>query len=176
MTERARPLEPLLPFGKRRGKTVSRSPRAGSRRTSPGFAGAVDGNETLKRAIRALPGFRRACGGDSAGRNREPDQEPDCYSDVGVDPRLSRGEYRQALPGDTPSAGRWSDLPGARTRAASPPSCASCRQIPVRDRRSPPPARRCASFPPFPLSGRRPRRAGCPFPSIPEGRLPKLFP
>ena len=62
-------------------------------------------------------------------------------------------------------------------RAASPffmrlkPPNSSCK-----DRRSPRPARRCASFPPIPLPERRSARAGRPVPSTPEGRLPELFP
>jgi hypothetical protein len=51
----------------------------------------VDGNETLKRAIRALPGFPAACGKRFGQKPsiRKPEQEPD-LPDMGVDPRLSR--------------------------------------------------------------------------------------
>jgi hypothetical protein len=86
MTTTHDPLEPLMPFGKHRGKTVSEVLRQ-----EPSYLGwfcdAVDGNEAIKRAIRALPGFPEACGRKRSAR--KPEQEPD-LPNMGVDPRLSR--------------------------------------------------------------------------------------
>ena len=86
MTTTYDPLEPLMPFGKHRGKTVTEVLRQDPSYLS-WFCDTVDGNETLKRAIRALPGFSEACG-----RKRsvpKPEREPD-FPNMGVDPRLSR--------------------------------------------------------------------------------------
>jgi hypothetical protein len=90
MTMTHDPHEPLMPFGKHRGKPVS-----GVLRQDPSylawFCDAVDGNEGLKRAIRALPGFSEACGNRFGQKPsvRKPEQETD-LPNMGVDPRLSR--------------------------------------------------------------------------------------
>jgi hypothetical protein len=91
MTTTHNPLEPLMPFGKHRGKPVSRVLGQDPSYLS-WFCHAVDGNETLKRAIRALPGFDEACGYGKRQPVRKLDQEPD-LPNMGVDPRLSREDF-----------------------------------------------------------------------------------
>jgi hypothetical protein len=86
MTERPDPHEPLMPFGKHRGKTVTEVLRQDPSYLT-WFCRTVDGNEAIKRAIRALPGFSEACGKKPS--VRKPEQETD-LPNMGVDPRLSR--------------------------------------------------------------------------------------
>jgi hypothetical protein len=72
------PEEPRMPFGKHRGKPVSEV-----RGHDPSYlawpCNAVAGNEGLKRAIRALPGFSGASGRRFPQKRcvRKPDQELD---------------------------------------------------------------------------------------------------
>ena len=77
------PTEPRMPFGKYRGKPISEVFRQ-DRSYLTWFCKNVDGNEDLKRSIRALPGLSGA-----SGKNRQPVgsflDEPFC-----LDPRLSR--------------------------------------------------------------------------------------
>jgi hypothetical protein len=78
--------EPMMPFGKHGGEPVSRI--LGQDPSYLGwFCDTVDGNEVLKQAIRALPGFHEACG--TKRPVRKPDQETD-LPNMGVDPRLSK--------------------------------------------------------------------------------------
>jgi hypothetical protein len=90
MTTTYDPQEPLMPFGKHRGKTVTEVLGQDPSYLA-WFCDTVDGNETLKRAIRALPGFPEACGRRFGQKPpvRKPEQEPD-LPNMGVDPRLSR--------------------------------------------------------------------------------------
>lgn len=79
-----------MPFGKHRGKAVSEVFRQG-RSHLAWFCANVDGNEGIKRAIRALPGFPGASGKyfsqePSAGK---PDHEFE-IPNMGVVPSLSR--------------------------------------------------------------------------------------
>lgn len=82
-------LAPRMPFGKYRGKTVSEVLEQ-----DPSylrwFCDCVDGNEVLKLAIRALPGFKESSG--KCFLEKRPDGKPDEQElmDLGVDPRLSR--------------------------------------------------------------------------------------
>jgi hypothetical protein len=90
MTTTHDPLEPLMPFGKHRGKTVYEV--LGQDPSYLGwFHDTVDGNEGLKRAIRALPGFPEACGKRFGQKPsvRKPVEDLD-LPNMGVDPRLSR--------------------------------------------------------------------------------------
>jgi hypothetical protein len=72
-----------MPFGKHRGKTISQVFRQ-DRSYLTWFCDTVDGNEDIKRSIRALPGFSGA-----SGKNRQlvgsSFDQPFC-----LDPRLSR--------------------------------------------------------------------------------------
>jgi hypothetical protein len=80
-----------MPFGKYRGKPISSVLNCDASYLA-WFCDAVDGNEVIKRVIRALPGFSVAVSGKyfspqpSAGK---PDQEFD-IPNMGVDPSLSR--------------------------------------------------------------------------------------
>jgi hypothetical protein len=78
------PEEPRMPFGKHRGKPVSEVFGQAPPYLA-WFCDTVDGNEVLKRAIRALPGFRSI----PKMRVRRPVAETD-LPNMGVDPRLSR--------------------------------------------------------------------------------------
>ena len=129
MTTTHDPLEPLMPFGKHRGKPVSEVLRQ-----EPSYLGwfcnAVDGNETLKRAIRALPGFDEACGNRFGQKPsvRKPDEDSRSPEHGRGSPALPGGS-RQALPGDTPSAGRGVNSQGHELAQHLPPSCASSRRF-----------------------------------------------
>jgi hypothetical protein len=86
MTTTHDPLEPLMPFGRHRGEPVSRVLGQDPSYLA-WFCDTVDGNETLKRAIRALPGFDEACGKTQPVRKLEQDLD---LPNMGVDPRLSK--------------------------------------------------------------------------------------
>ncbi|MGO9107952.1 MAG: hypothetical protein ACLP9L_01855 [Thermoguttaceae bacterium] len=75
--------EPRIPFGKYKGKPISDVLRQ-DRSYLTWFCDTVDGNQDIKRAIRALPGFSGA-----SGKNRQPvsSSVDDCFC---IDPRLSR--------------------------------------------------------------------------------------
>ena len=83
--------EPLMPFGKHRGKPVSEVLRQDISYLG-WFCDCVGGNEVLKQAIRALPGFSKVVSGKYFQQKqsiRKPDQEFD-VPNMGVDPSLSR--------------------------------------------------------------------------------------
>ncbi len=75
--------EPRMPFGKHKGKPISEVFRQ-DRSYLTWFCDTVDGNDDLKRVIRALPGFSGA-----SARNRQPvgSSFDDSFF---IDPRLSR--------------------------------------------------------------------------------------
>jgi hypothetical protein len=77
------PDEQRMPFGKHRGEPISEIFRQ-DRSYLAWFCNAVDGNENIKRAIHALPGFSGA-----SARNRQPvgSSFDDSFF---IDPRLSR--------------------------------------------------------------------------------------
>ena len=79
-----------MPFGKYRGKTVSEVLRQ-DRSYLAWFCDNVNGNEGIKQAIRALPGFSVESGKyfQQTQPVRKPDQEFD-LPNLGVDPNLSR--------------------------------------------------------------------------------------
>ena len=79
-----------MPFGKYRGKPVTEVFKLAPSYLA-WFCDTVDGNEGLKRAIRALPGFPEMFGKYFSQERSvcKPDQKPD-LPNMGVDPRLSR--------------------------------------------------------------------------------------
>ena len=87
----ATPEEPRMPFGKHRGKPISEV--LGQEPTYlTWFCDVVEGNEGIKRAIRALPGFPVASEKYFSQQKpsvSKPDQEFD-IPNLGVDPSLSR--------------------------------------------------------------------------------------
>jgi hypothetical protein len=82
------PEEPRMPFGKYRGKPVSQVFGQDPSYLA-WFCDTVDGNEGIKRAIRALPGFCPPTGNRKSQRVRRPVVETG-LPNMGVDPRLSR--------------------------------------------------------------------------------------
>ena len=88
------PNEPRMPFGKFRNKPVSDVLRRDPSYLA-WFCDTVDGNEGVKQAIRALPGFSEASRRYSLRKNvgmpqvRPPVEEAE-LPNMGVDPRLSR--------------------------------------------------------------------------------------
>jgi hypothetical protein len=84
------PSEPRMPFGKHKGKTISEVLRQDPSYLA-WFCDCVDGNEVLKRAIRALPGFSVVVGKYFSPKPSfcKSDQEFD-VPNLGVDPSLSR--------------------------------------------------------------------------------------
>jgi hypothetical protein len=83
-------MEPLMPFGKHRGKSISEVLRQDPSYLA-WFCDNVNGNEVFKRAIRALPGFPVASGKYFSQKPspNKVDQDLD-VPNMGVDPSLSR--------------------------------------------------------------------------------------
>lgn len=78
--------EPRMRFGKYRGKPVSEVLKCDPSYLA-WFYCNVDGNEDIKRAIRALPGFR------SPSSQHKPQQVSSSLDDLFcIDPRLSRDD------------------------------------------------------------------------------------
>ena len=82
-------IEPRMPFGKHRGKPISSVLKC-----DPSylrwFCDCVDGNEGVKRAIRALPGFSGASGKRFPQRKPSESQQEFDIPNMGVDPQLTR--------------------------------------------------------------------------------------
>ena len=80
--------EPKMPFGKHRGKPISEVFR--QEPTYLGwFCNCVDGNEVVKKAIRALPGFSD---GKCFSQKQSKAQQEFDLPNMGVDPSLSRAD------------------------------------------------------------------------------------
>jgi hypothetical protein len=82
------PEESRMPFGKYRGKPVSEVLRRDPSYLT-WFCDTVDGNDGLKRAIRALPGFCPPNNHPKPQQVRSSTVETD-LPNMGVDPQLSR--------------------------------------------------------------------------------------
>ena len=82
--------EPLMPFGKYRGKRISEVLRQDPSYLT-WFCNCVEGNEVVKQSIRALPGFSEAPGKYFSKKPTaiKPDHDFDLVN-MGVDPSLSR--------------------------------------------------------------------------------------
>ena len=78
-----------MPFGKHRGKSISEVFRQ-DRSYLGWFCTCVDGNEVLKRAIHALPGFSEASGKYFSQQKPSEYQQEFDLPNMGVDPSLSR--------------------------------------------------------------------------------------
>ena len=78
--------EPKMPFGKHRGKPISEVFRQDPSYLA-WFCDTVDGNEVLKQAIRALPGFSK--GKYFSQRKPSESQQEFDLPNMGVDPSLS---------------------------------------------------------------------------------------
>jgi hypothetical protein len=82
--------DPMMPFGKHRGKPLSDVLRRDVSYLA-WFCDTVNGHEVLKQSIRALPGFAEACAKRLQRRpiKAQPNQQAD-LPNMGVDPGLSR--------------------------------------------------------------------------------------